>query len=171
MKQLDAEVRALMVQSSDRRITCNGASAMTVRTSSRGRLNLCSEVIGDRGSTAFVTDALSGRVMRWPTVDRMPADLPSGALEMALWTHDRAGQAVIGVIQHSDTGDGRTGLRYSERRADVGAGASMGIVGVSYDYAPAETVVGFYKTEPVTIDGLAGLPRQPRWPAKQSLTR
>lgn len=46
-----------------------------------------------------------------------------------------------------------TALRYSERLADVGAIASIGTVGDSYDNALAETVVGLYKTECVKIDG------------------
>ena len=46
-----------------------------------------------------------------------------------------------------------TSLRYSERLAEVGAIASIGTVGDSYDNALAETVVGLYKTECVKIDG------------------
>jgi putative transposase len=46
-----------------------------------------------------------------------------------------------------------TALRYSERLADVGAIASIGTVGDSYDNALAETVVGAHKTECVKIDG------------------
>lgn len=83
----------------------------------------------------------------------MPTDLPLDALEMALWIRDRAGEDVTGVIQHSDAGAQYTVLRYSERLADVGAIASIGTVGDSYDNALAETVVGLYKTECVKIDG------------------
>jgi len=85
-------------------------------------------------------------------MDRMPTELPLDALEMALWVRDRAGEDVVGVIQHSDAGSQYTALRYSERLADVGAIASVGTVGDSYDNALAETVVGLYKTECVTID-------------------
>ncbi|WP_312099852.1 integrase core domain-containing protein, partial [Corynebacterium dentalis] len=46
-----------------------------------------------------------------------------------------------------------TALRYTERLADVGAVASIGTVGDSYDNALAESVVGLYKTECVKIDG------------------
>lgn len=83
----------------------------------------------------------------------MPTDLPLDALEMALWIRDRAGEDVTGVIQHSDAGAQYTALRYSERLADVGAIASIGTVGDSYDSALAETVVGLYQTECVKIDG------------------
>ena len=97
--------------------------------------------------TAFVTDVYSRRIVGWRTMARMPTDLPLDALEMALWVRDRAGHDVTGVIQHSDAGTQYTALRYSERLADVGAVASIGTVGDSYDNALAETVVGLYKTE------------------------
>ena len=103
--------------------------------------------------TAFVTDVYSRRIVGWRTMARMPTDLPLDALEMALWVRDRAGHDVTGVIQHSDAGTQYTALRYSERLADVGAVASIGTVGDSYDNALAETVVGLYKTECVKIDG------------------
>jgi len=46
-----------------------------------------------------------------------------------------------------------TSIRYSERLSDIGALASIGTVGDSYDNALAETVVGLYKNECVKIDG------------------
>jgi putative transposase len=46
-----------------------------------------------------------------------------------------------------------TSIRYSERLADIGALASIGTVGDSYDNALAESVVGLYKNECVKIDG------------------
>ncbi len=103
--------------------------------------------------TAFVTDVYSRRIVGWRTMSRMPTDLPLDALEMALWVRDRAGEDVTGLIQHSDAGPQYTALRYSERLAEVGAIASIGTVGDSYDNALAETVVGLYKTECVKIDG------------------
>ena len=103
--------------------------------------------------TAFVTDVYSRRIVGWRTMNRMPTDLPLDALEMALWVRDRAGQDVAGLIQHSDAGAQYTALRYSERLADVGAIASIGTVGDSFDNALAETVVGLYKNECVKIDG------------------
>ena len=72
---------------------------------------------------------------------------------MALWIRDRAGHSVDGVIHHSDAGSQYTALRYADRLADVGAIASIGTVGDSYDNALAETVVGLYKTECVKTDG------------------
>ncbi|WP_448390209.1 IS3 family transposase [Microbacterium aurum] len=103
--------------------------------------------------TAFVTDVFSRRIVGWRTMSKMPTDLPLDALEMALWIRDRAGEDVTGVIQHSDAGSQYTALRYTERLAQVGAIASIGTVGDSYDNALAESVVGLYKTECVKIDG------------------
>ena len=108
---------------------------------------------GGMAFTAFVTDVFSRRIVGWRTMSKMPTDLPLDALEMALWVRERAGHNVAGVIQHSDAGAQYTALRYSERLADVGAIASIGTVGDSYDNALAETVVGLYKTECVKIDG------------------
>lgn len=103
--------------------------------------------------TAFVTDVYSRRIVGWRTMDTMPTDLPLDALEMALWVRDRAGEKVKGVIQHSNAGSQYTAVRLAERLAEVGAVASIGTVGDSYDNALAESVVGLYKTECVKIDG------------------
>ena len=40
-----------------------------------------------------------------------------------------------------------TSIRYGERLAEIGAVASIGTVGDSYDNALAETVKGYYKAE------------------------
>ena len=105
------------------------------------------------GFTAFVTDVYSRRIVGWRTANRMPTELPLDALEMALWVRDRAGESVEGLVHHSDAGSQYTALRYCERLADVGALASIGSVGDSFDNAMAESVVGLYKTECVRIDG------------------
>ncbi len=102
---------------------------------------------------AFVTDVCARRIVDWRTMSRMQTELPLDVLEMALWVRDRAGEDVIGVIQHSDAGSQYTALRYSDRLAEVGAVASIGTVGDSYDNALTETVVGLYKNECVKIDG------------------
>ena len=103
--------------------------------------------------TAFVTDVFSRHIVGWRTMSTMPTDLPLDALEMALWVRDRDGEDITGVIQHSDAGAQYTALRYTDRLAEVGAIASIGTVGDSYDNALAESVVGLYKTECVKIDG------------------
>jgi len=55
--------------------------------------------------TAFVADAFSRRIMGWRTASTMPTVLPLDALEMALWTRERAGQDVTGVVHHGDAGE------------------------------------------------------------------
>lgn len=103
--------------------------------------------------TAFVTDVYSRRIVGWRTATAMPTELPLDALEMALWVRDQAGHDVTGVVHHSDAGAQYTALRYCDRLAEVGAIASIGTVGDSYDNALAQSVVGLYKTECVKIDG------------------
>ena len=103
--------------------------------------------------TAFVTDVFSRRIVGWRTASRMPTELPLDALEMALWVRQSAGATVDGLIHHSDAGAQYTALRYADRLADIGALASIGSVGDSFDNALAETVVGLYKNECVKIDG------------------
>lgn len=103
--------------------------------------------------TAFVTDAYSRRIVGWRTAPSMPTDLPLDALEMALWTRERAGHEFTGVIQHSDAGSQYTAIRYQARLADAGALASIGTVGDSYDNAQAESVIGLSKTECTKREG------------------
>jgi putative transposase len=55
--------------------------------------------------TAFVSDVYSRRLVGWRTASRMPTDLPLDALEMAIWTRQRAGHTdergrLEGLIQH-----------------------------------------------------------------------
>lgn len=103
--------------------------------------------------TAFVTDVYSRRIVGWRTAERMPTELPLDALEMALWTRERAGQDVTGVVHHSDAGSQYTAIRYATRLTQAGALASIGSVGDSYDNAMAESVIGLYKLECVRHDG------------------
>ncbi len=103
--------------------------------------------------TAFVSDAYSRRIVGWRTAASMPTQLPLDALEMALWTRDRAGHDISGVIHHSDAGAQYTSIRYSARLSDAGAVASIGTVGDSYDNAEAESLIGLYKAECVRPEG------------------
>ncbi len=95
----------------------------------------------------------SRRVVGWRTAASMPTELPLDALEMALWTRDRDGHGVGGVVHHSDAGTQYTSIRYSTRLDDAGAVASIGTVGDSVDNAMAESVIGLYKRECVRHDG------------------
>ena len=105
--------------------------------------------------TAFVSDVYSRRIVGWRTAEAMPTQLPLDALEMALWTRERAGQhdELAGLVHHSDAGSQYTAIRYADRVRDADALASIGTVGDSYDNALAESVIGLYKTECVRHDG------------------
>lgn len=103
--------------------------------------------------TAFVTDVYSRRIVGWRTHSAMPTELPLDALEMALWVRETAGQALDGLIHHSDAGSQYLSVRYSTALAEAGALASVGTVGDSYDNAMAESVIGLYKAECVNLDG------------------
>lgn len=81
--------------------------------------------------TAFVTDVYSRRIVGWRTASSMPTALSLDALEMAIWTRQRAGHTddhgrLDGLIQHSDAGAQYTAIRYAERLAEAGALASIG---------------------------------------------
>jgi putative transposase len=74
--------------------------------------------------TAFVTDVFSRRIVGWRTASRMPTELPLDALEMALWTRQRAGQTdergrLDGLVQHSDAGS-QGGFNRSSQHLDLG---------------------------------------------------
>lgn len=107
--------------------------------------------------TAFVSDVYSRRIVGWRCAASMPTELPLDALEMALWTRERAGHTrdgrLEGLIHHSDAGSQYTAIRYGNRLAEAGAVASIGSVGDSYDNALAESMIGLYKTECVRRDG------------------
>ncbi len=103
--------------------------------------------------TAFVTDVFSRRIVGWRTASHMRTELPLDALEMAIWTRDRVGDVLAGLVQHSDAGSQYTAIRYVLRLTDAGAVASIGTVGDSYDNAMAESIIGLYKTECVRHDG------------------
>lgn len=103
--------------------------------------------------TAFVTDVFSRRIVGWRTASPMPTELPLDALEMALWVRQNSGHHLDGLIHHSDAGSQYVAFRYTNRLADIGAVASIGSVGDSYDNALAETVIGLYKAECVRQDG------------------
>ena len=103
--------------------------------------------------TAFVVDVFSRRIVGWRTKATMPTELPLDALEMALWTRDQANELVDGLVHHSDAGSQYCAIRYTDRLGDVGALASIGTVGDSYDNALVESVIGLYKTECVSHEG------------------
>ena len=81
----------------------------------------------------------------------MGADLALDALEMAIWA--RQAERLPGLVHHSDRGVQYLSIVYTERLAEAGAVTSVGSRGDSYDNALAETVIGLYKAELITMQG------------------
>jgi putative transposase len=99
---------------------------------------------------AFVTDVFSRRIVGWRVANTLRADLALDALEMAIWSRDANLQ---GLVHHSDRGVQYLSIRYTERLAAEGAVASVGSRGDSYDNAMAESIIGLYKSELITMRG------------------
>ncbi len=93
---------------------------------------------------AFIIDVFSRMIVGWSLATHLRAELALEALEMALWYRD---ERLDGLVHHSDRGGQYLAIRYSERLADVGAVASVGTAGDSFDNALAESTIGLYKTE------------------------
>jgi putative transposase len=74
-------------------------------------------------------------------------ELALDALDMGLWTRQRAGQDVTGLVHHSDRGVQYRAIRYTERLAEADAIASVGSKGDSYDNAMAEAFNSLFKAE------------------------
>lgn len=101
--------------------------------------------------TAFVTDVYSRRIVGWRTTNRMPTELPLDALEMALWVRDRAGEAVDGLIHHSDAGSQGEFNRSSQHLVmEVLSGSSSAGSGSG---GPAEAPVAWSSEVPATCRG------------------
>jgi putative transposase len=100
---------------------------------------------------AFVTDVFSRAIVGWRVANTLKADLALDALEMAIWS--RKQDEFPGLVHHSDRGSQYLSIRYTERLAEVGAAASVGSRGDSYDNALAESVFGLYKAELITMQG------------------
>jgi putative transposase len=102
---------------------------------------------------AFAIDVFSRMIVGWRAARSMRTDLPLDALDMALWHRGRRGQPITALVHHSDAGSQYTSIRYTERLAAIGAKASVGSIGDSYDNALAESVIGLFKTELVRWEG------------------
>jgi putative transposase len=96
---------------------------------------------------AFVTDLYSRRIVGWRAATSLRTDLALDALEQAIWQRRRDGADLAGLVHHSDRGVQYLAIRYTDRLADIGALASVGSKGDSYDNAAAEAQFGLYKTE------------------------
>jgi putative transposase len=100
---------------------------------------------------AFVSDVFSRAIVGWRVSASLRTDLALDALEMGLWA--RGNGNLSGLVHHSDRGSQYLAIRYTERLADVGAMASVGSKGDSYDNALAESLHGLYKAEMVESQG------------------
>jgi transposase InsO family protein len=92
----------------------------------------------------FIIDVFSRMIVGWRAASHMRTETVLDAIEMARWSR---GQQLPGLRCHSDAGSQFTSIRYGERLAEIGAVASIGTVGDSYDNALAETVNGYYKAD------------------------
>jgi putative transposase len=102
---------------------------------------------------AFVIDVYSRRVVGWQLSRSLRTDLALDALEMGLWTRQRAGRDLRGLVHHSDKGVQYVAVRYTQRLAEAGAVASVGSTGDSYDNALAEAFNSLFKAELVRNKG------------------
>jgi putative transposase len=102
---------------------------------------------------AFVMDVFSRRIVGWQLSRNLYTDLALDALNMGIWTRQRAGTDLSELIHHSDRGVQYVAVRYGERLAEVDAVASVGSVGDSYDNAMAEAFNSLFKAELVRNRG------------------
>ncbi len=102
---------------------------------------------------AFITDVFSRMIVGWQASRSLRTDLALNALEQAVWSRQRAGADLAGLIHHSDRGVQYLAIRYTERLAENGVVNSVGSRGDSYDNALAESINGLYKTELVRNRG------------------
>jgi putative transposase len=93
---------------------------------------------------ALLIDVFSRMIVGWQASRSLHTDLALDAFEQAIWRRD---ERLEGLVHHSDRGSQYTALRYAERLGEVGAVASVGTTGDSYDNALAETTIGLLKTE------------------------
>lgn len=102
---------------------------------------------------AFVIDVFSRRVVGWQCSTSLRTDLALDALEMGLWTRERAGADLSKLVHHSDRGVQYLAIRYTQRLAEAGVVASVGSRGDSYDNALAEAFNSLFKAELIRNKG------------------
>jgi len=78
----------------------------------------------------FIIDVFSRMIVGWRVASHMRTETVLDAIEMARWSR---GQQLPGLRCHSDAGSQFTSIRYGEHLAEIGAVASIGTVGDSYD--------------------------------------
>ena len=100
---------------------------------------------------AFVIDVFARRIVGWRVSASMRTDFVLDALEQAIYA--RRGDALAGLVHHSDRGTQYLSMRYTDRLADAGIAPSVGSQGDAYDNALAESVIGLFKTEVIRRKG------------------
>jgi len=100
---------------------------------------------------AFVIDVFARRIVGWRVSASMRTDFVLDALEQAIYA--RRGDALTGLVHHSDRGTQYLSMRYTDHLADAGIAPSVGSQGDAYDNALAESVIGLYKTEVIRRKG------------------
>ncbi len=93
--------------------------------------------------TAFIIDVFARTIVGWKVSNRMNTDMVMAALNQAIVERNKPKD----VIHHSDRGVQYLSNRYTDRMAEAGVIASVGMTGDSYDNALAETVNRLYKSE------------------------
>jgi putative transposase len=100
---------------------------------------------------ALVIDVFARRIVGWRVSASMRTDFVLDALEQAIYA--RRGDALTGLVHHSDRGTQYLSMRYTDRLADAGIAPSVGSQGDAYDNALAESVIGLFKTEVIRRKG------------------
>jgi putative transposase len=95
--------------------------------------------------TAFVIDAYARRILGWSVATTMTSQLVVDAVDQAVWTRQRDGRDLAGLVSHHDHGVQYLSVAYAEHLEAAGIKPSTGAVGSSYDNALAESVIGLYK--------------------------
>ena len=100
---------------------------------------------GGFGYLALVVDVFSRRIVGWALASHMRTELPLQALELAVWTRQQ--RRFDNLIAHTDAGGQYLAIRYADALHALGAVASVGSVGDSFDNALVESTIGQLKTE------------------------
>ena len=100
---------------------------------------------------AFVIDVFARRIVGWRVAASMRTDFVLDALEQAIYA--RRGDALTGLVHHSDAGSQYLSMRYTDRLVAAGIAPSVGSQGDAYDNALAESMIGVYKTEVIRRKG------------------
>ncbi len=92
-------------------------------------------------------DAYARRILGWSVATAMTSQLVVDAVGQSIWTRQREGRDLTGLITHHDHGSQYLSVAHTEHLDAAGIKPSTGAVGSSFDNALAESVIGLYKTE------------------------